>query len=291
MDPQLPPESPEEVNPYAPPQSAFVPEAVAPEFGQLPFTTDAVLSRTWSLFKEKMWPCLGAFWGMVGINWAVSFGASVLLAGVAAAIREPALILAANIAANVVSIVVQLWLQIGLTIVMLRIARREQFAFADIFTGGRYILGVFLSGLIFVVIFVVSIALVAGISVPVVLMLRDQPLAMIAVLTVVIGLGASLIVYYAVRLAQFYYLIIDRNVGVFDSFGLSWQITRNRVPTLLLIYLVQFAIGMAGLLLCIVGIIWAAPLATLLLAVTYLALIGEATAPAKPAPEIWEEEL
>jgi hypothetical protein len=132
--------------------------------------------------------------------------------------------------------------------------------------------------------------LVAGVSVPIVLGLRDQVVPMIVLLVAVIGVGATAIVYVLVRLLQFYYLVIDRNVGIFDSFRLSWDLTRNRVSALLIIYVLQMAIVLAGLLMCLVGVVWAAPLATLLLVVTYLAWIGEAAPAAKPSLETWEEE-
>ena len=64
------------------------------------------------------------------------------------------------------------------------------------------------------------------------------------------GLVATAVlgIYLMIRLSLFYYLIIDRDAGVIDSLGQSWQLTRNQAGMLVVVYLLTFAITLAGLL-------------------------------------------
>ena len=103
--------------------------------------------------------------------------------------------------------------------------------------------------------------------------------------------GRVFVIYVSTRLLMYYYLIIDRNAGVIDSLQQSWILCQNRVGTIILVIFVQFAIVLAGFLALCVGLIFAAPLATMLYPVTYLALTGTRTAqPGKPE-FIWEDDV
>lgn len=71
---------------------------------------------------------------------------------------------------------------------------------------------------------------------------------------------------------MYFYLIIDQNAGVIDSLQRSWSVCRGSLGTITLVFFVQFAIYLAGLIACLVGSIFAWPLGSLLIPVTYLAL-------------------
>ncbi len=46
-----------------------------------------------------------------------------------------------------------------------------------------------------------------------------------------------MMLYLVARLIQFFYLVIDRDAGVFESIRLSWHLTTNRAATIMVIYL------------------------------------------------------
>ena len=67
-------------------------------------------------------------------------------------------------------------------------------------------------------------------------------------------LAAVFFIYFSSRLLMNYYLIIDRDAGVFDSLFHSWELCRDKVGTIILVMFVQFAIVLAGFLAFCVGI-------------------------------------
>jgi uncharacterized membrane protein len=103
---------------------------------------------------------------------------------------------------------------------------------------------------------------------------------------------AVLFLYMIARLSQFYYLVIDRNAGPIESIQLSWQLTRHRAGTIVVIYLLGIVLNLAGFLALCVGLIFTLPLNSLLQAARYLALIGTAK-PVQEAPfeQNWEQDL
>jgi uncharacterized membrane protein len=90
---------------------------------------------------------------------------------------------------------------------------------------------------------------------------------------------------------MYYYLVIDRNLGAIEALRQSWRLCRDRVGTIILVFFLQMAIGIAGLLALCVGLIFALPLAGLTLPVTYLALTGTKSTPAEKPESFWEDEL
>ena len=113
----------------------------------------------------------------------------------------------------------------------------------------------------------------------------------ILVLVIGIAVSSAITVYLMLRLALFYYLIIDREAGVFDSLQESSRLTSNRTGTLILVYLLTIVITLAGLLALCVGIIFAAPLTSLMVPVTYVAITGTGPRPPEKGDLIWEDGL
>ncbi len=91
------------------------------------------------------------------------------------------------------------------------------------------------------------------------------------ILAVAVGLLLFIVpgVYIALRYSQYMYAIVDRNLGVIESFKYSAQVTKNNLLGIFLIYLLCIAIIIAGLIALCVGVIFAYPLALLIIAVAY----------------------
>jgi uncharacterized membrane protein len=77
------------------------------------------------------------------------------------------------------------------------------------------------------------------------------------------GIGFILLIfpgiYIVLRYGQFMNAMVDRNLGVMDSLNYSSSITTNNRLNLFLLILLSIAIGIAGLLALVVGLIFAYP--------------------------------
>lgn len=141
------------------------------------------------------------------------------------------------------------WTSTGLGIVFLKIARGQQASLGDIFSGGRYYVTMLISMIIF--------NLITGVG---------------FLLLIVPGIILTLM------FGQFFYLIIDRNLGIMESFEMSKTITYGNKLTLFLSWFVSAGIAILGLLACGVGLFAAIPYLTLVYAVIYLTMTGQPTA-------------
>jgi hypothetical protein len=295
MDPYSPPDDLDFDNPYAPPKTSYTPEVapVSRDFAAIPFTFESIMSRSWSIFKENLGACLWVSWGVVLINMALGFVLGLLLRSLQVAMAgDERSFMLVNFAVNLVSFIIQAWLTIGMNRGLIKIVRGEPLSFDVLFSGGKYLVTMILASIL------VGCLLFAAAIVPILVMsitmaaLRGN-LSAPGGLFVLAGCGlfVVLILYLAARLMQFYFLVIDRDAGVIDSIGFSWQITRGRAGTIILVYLMQLVLILAGILAFCVGLIFTVPLSSLLMVVTYLAAVG----PVKPQERVpllrWEEDL
>jgi uncharacterized membrane protein len=275
----------DEQNPYAPPLSDVGPEKALGGLTPMPFSIGDVVSRSWEIYKDRLGLCLGVFWGAAAINFGAQIGLQIVQTAVALAAGEKggALVALIAVVGGLGLMVFQIWIGIGQALLMLGIARGQVVAFGDVFSGGRYILGVFLASLIVGVVVLGAVmlgALVGAIPGGLFwLALGRNSQAGPAALVAFLCLGSIILAIVAgLRISQFYYLIIDRNAGALESISTSFQITRGRAGLIFVIGLIVTAVNIAGLLACFVGLIFTVPYGVLTFAVTYLALTGQPTA-------------
>lgn len=76
-------------------------------------------------------------------------------------------------------------------------------------------------------------------------------------------------IYFALRYSQCLYGVVDRNLGIIESFKYSAQLTKGNLGNLFLIWLLIFAITLAGCLAFIIGLIFTYPLTLITTAVAY----------------------
>lgn len=84
-------------------------------------------------------------------------------------------------------------------------------------------------------------------------------------LLVVVGLIALIVpgIYLAIRFGYFQVALVDRNLGVFESFEYSSRLTKGNKWRLFLLGLLVVLIMFAGLLALVIGLLWAMPTAWL----------------------------
>ncbi len=116
-----------------------------------------------------------------------------------------------------------------------------------------------------------------------------RSLAIVMVLAVGIAIACIVAIYVSARFSQFSYMILDHNAGAVDSLRWSWEVTRRRVSTLIVVYAMLLVINLGGLLACFVGLLFTVPFTGLMLAVTFLSLTGQPLGGKKPAPGSWDE--
>lgn len=90
--------------------------------------------------------------------------------------------------------------------------------------------------------------------------------------TVVVIFGLILLVipgiYFATKYSFYSYFIVDRNMGVFESFSKSGQITKRHIWNLFVFELLLILVVLAGVLALLIGLFIAVPVAGL--ATTYV---------------------
>ncbi len=96
------------------------------------------------------------------------------------------------------------------------------------------------------------------------------------VYAIVVGVGLVLLVIPGLVLAvslQFYsYLILDQDLGLFQSLWRSWEITRGARAKLILLAISLVAINLVGALLLGIGLLWTIPMSLAAIAHVYKAL-------------------
>jgi hypothetical protein len=292
MDSFQPPSDRDRENPYAPPQSTLLPQARDWSAAGVPFTVGDVFERSWSIFKTRFWTCLSVVWGVVGINWAISFGMNVLLTGLTEIARDETVYRLLYVLTLFGAIVLQIWVAwIGQTIALLKIVRGEPVAFEDVFKGGRMVLTTILASIVMLALIAVPILIAVGaITAGLVMMQNQSGLgAVLLFLVVSVPIGV-VVVFLTVRLYMYYYMVIDRDAGVFESFRQSWQCTKYQASTITLVFCLELAILLAGFLALCVGLIFAIPLANLLVPVTYQFLTGTGKSGGTEPEFYWENE-
>lgn len=247
--PYSPPPQDRLENPYQSPVSvvgptgAVIVEPISP--GTLDITD--VYTRTWRIFKREMGICIGVVMTAYVLNLGVSFAIQGILALINTRLEAPelAIVLAHQVIAGVFGI----WLISGQFNFLLRLARGQDAPFSLLFSGGKWLLPLTGAYLLYLLVVVVGFLL-------------------LIVPGVILGLMFS----------QFWFLIVDRDMGVLEAFKTSRAITSGNKLMLFVLYLTIFPLSLAGLCTCGIGLIFIIPFIALLFTVSYLIMSGQRTA-------------
>jgi hypothetical protein len=273
-----------------------------------PLDIRGIFRETWAAFTAA-WPaCLVIYWGATASSWLIVTLLTLTLASFNALAADRQITIFLEFIRFVALVVVPAWLWIGQNYAYLKLARREPVAFDDLFRGGPWLLTTLLAMGIVLAIFAVPAAIFyftaetlmqrygGGSMVPLVHKISEgvitapaaeNEIAYIALSAVFLG---SYLVFLAVmsRLGQYPFLILDRHHDVLEAHRTSLRWTRGRAGFIFLVFLIQFAINIAGALALYVGLFLTLPLTSLSSAVLYQAM--SAREPAEPADDDDEEE-
>jgi hypothetical protein len=276
------PYPPDDANPYAPPQAKqeWEPAAIATS---VPVSIGDVLERTWEIYRDRMGLCIGVF-----ITYGVLFGGGLVALGIVEqAVGDPG-DLASGLVAFCSTVgfgLFVLWITLGLMRVLLDIARGREVSTSGLFQGGRFLLRAIVAYLLValaVTFMAVVAAFVTGMMMGLIgMMMMGAGQARVAVGVLVVLIGVTVVAAYiavfifSLRLSQFLYVIIDRDVGALDSLRISFQITRGHVGMLFVLTILAGLINFCGVIACGIGLLFTTPYILLLTAVAYLALSGQ----------------
>ncbi len=249
-------------NPYESPTAATGAGQVPPPpggFGPTKIDFGDIFDRTWKVFADQWAVCLGA----ILVTLLLTGGAFGLVMGFAAlvgeAMRAEAVAVLIMIVGGVAVGIFSLWIGIGQSLFFLKVARGQEANLSDLFSGGPYLATTLGASILF------ALIVVAGM-----------------ILCYIPG------IIFALMFSQYFYLILDRNVGVMESLSLSKEITEGNKLMLFAIQLVvQLAANVVIYGTCGLGILAVAPFMGLMNAVIYLAMTGQPTA--RPGPPAYPQ--
>ena len=182
---------------------------------------------------------------MILIRLALTYGPMVFENALRAARQREAVVLL-RFATSLIDAVVGIYLSIGMVQLSLKLARRQPAEIADLFGGGSRLLPTIAVSIVFGII--ISIGLILCVIPGIIMLLMWWPV---------------------------YYLVVDEKAEITESFAVAGAVTRGNRMTSFLLALVSFGIAFLGLLMCGIGIIFAAPLITMIWCVAYLMMSGQ----------------
>jgi hypothetical protein len=245
MSPAAPPAAP---NPFQSPVAEQM--RATPEFeirrGFQPTRIDLadMMGRTWRIYKANFGKCVGAGVLVLLLSYAITGGAAYATSDSPIAVRQ-----LTNALCNIPTI----WLTIGLCIFLLKVSRGEQAPFADVFSGGPFLLRA------------IGVNILFGIALTIGFILLIVPLFIVLTM-----FGPAFLV------------LIDQRVGVFDSFRMSREATRgNKLTLFALLWLNLAIVILATIVTCGLGFFLVQPFSMLLYVVCYLAMTGQSMADAQ----------
>ncbi len=206
----------------------------------------ALFSESWTIFKARWAEAVVA--GLIFIGISMLFNILSTIGNVAAqASNEDAVIILFSLGNAIVQFVLGIWLQGGMILFMLRIASGRPAQYSDMFAAGSRLLPL-LGGWILV-----------GMMCTVGLLLLIVP-------------GVILMLMFF----QFGYLVLERNMGVFDALSTSRQIMAGNklvyFATLVLLVLIAIPVVLCT---CGLGMLAFVPFMNLLQAVAYRMMSGQ----------------
>ncbi|MGY8770176.1 MAG: hypothetical protein ACKVH8_17300 [Pirellulales bacterium] len=239
--------APDPTNPYASPETGYQPQDSPSQPGQInPQQADlgSIINYSFECWKEHLGILVGAGVVVIGITYAIAFP----LGFVQAALKQnsPELGVVVSIGGQLLLNIIQIFLGIGQAKIALKVARKESVEFSELFSGGPQFLPVFGASILF------GLAVVLG------FLLLIIP-------------GVLLLLFFW----PFYFLVVDEKRRVMESFSTAYEIGSINAGNTFIIWLLSLGIMLLGVIACCIGVIFAAPLVTMLWATAYLQMTGQ----------------
>ncbi|MEK7558820.1 MAG: hypothetical protein AAB521_00775 [Patescibacteria group bacterium] len=227
-----------------PPQQAPPPANQAS--GMPSFSILEAIKAGWSLTLKNIGFIITVIIGSIVLGTAVAIVLIASIAILSIFINTKAIAAPLGIIVGISLFIIQLVIILGYTKVSLKIIDNQKPEFADLFREYKKVL-VYTGATI-----LYALAVLGGL-----------------ILLIIPGL------ILAIRLSFYYYLIVDRGVGVIDSLKISWAMTKGQILKLMLFQLVASIIYMLGYLAFGLGLIIATPMVLIAGAYVYRKLLSQ----------------
>lgn len=232
------------------------------------FSIGEVLSRSWQILRSRFWvtlmailvsTILGSILGSIGAGMQPEQGGPKV---------EPN---GAGLLLILVGVLVNLYMHCGLMNFLVNLASGRRAELRDIFRVGdvfpKAILAVVLYSLAFPGVMLAGLVLIG---------LVGQAAPLLAVLLVPVVFLA--VVITGIRFSQFFYLLVDRQIGAVQSLELSWKIMEGRLWQFLTLAIALWIMNVSTVVTLGIGLIITVPLTYLATAVYYLGVTGQPVA-------------
>jgi len=267
-------------NPY---QSPVYGGPAPSPFGGLPGASDIqptkidfsdIIGRSWQIFQQRVWHCVGAILVVFGIN--IALYVLFYIAAIVGILGGIIGVIVVQLVFGLAAMAFQVWLWLGVTAYFVRIGRGAEPDFGELFSGGKHFVnGLLLTLLLLVVQFsLYFLCILPGIALSFAGV--DEDIAAIVTVVGMLGVLVPLIAMYLV-FGQAQFLIADRGMGVVDSLRASAQITSGNRLTIVALWIVLSMIYMAGSCAICIGVLFTGGFAFLAMSVAYLAMSGQTT--------------
>jgi len=239
----------ESENPYGSPAGVYQPVSIKPshatEIVPTPADPGQIISYAWEVWKNN----LGLLVGITAVVFGINIGFAVIQGGIEFGFAQQGEQPMGQLVGGFVSIfsnLIQLFLAIGQTQINLTLLRGERADFNQLFGGGS-------------------------------LYFRMLGATILFALMLIAGMLACIIpaIIISILFWPYFYLIADEKAGAIESLGMAIPLGQSNVGTSLLIWLLSSGIMIVGLLAVCVGMLFAAPLVSLLWGTTYLMMSGQ----------------
>lgn len=207
-----------------------------------PMIATAVIFLAVSIAVSMVVSIVGSLMGLVGGSSSTSFSTSAGATMTSTAIQsgKGGVMVGFQLFDNVISGLINVFLTLGVKRICLNAVSGKQISVGMLFGQGR-------------------------------LLLRGFGASVLYVLMVIFGLLLFIFpgIYLALRYGQYLAVMVDKDLGIMDSFSQSAKITQNNLVNLFVIYLLSMLVGIAGCLALGVGLLFAYPVIWLAAAVAY----------------------
>lgn len=242
-------------NPYASPTTGYE-ESKPVTFGSTDITPtrldfEFAFSYTWELYKREMGVVIGAVLIVGAIEAVLGFIRYFVEIGLQHEDIGPLV----SFGFGFVNWLINTFFGIGLTMILLSVARGRRADFGDLVAGGPMYLRILGSSILY------GLMVLAGTA-----------------LCIVPG------IVLALMFGQYHMLIIDKDMGIMDAFAASKEITEGNKWTLLGVGIVAGLLGgVLTLVTCGIGAIFVGPFIALMSPVMYLKMAGQPMAKVAPS--------
>jgi len=258
----------DDFDPYSPPK-AEQNKPVATEMIGLAkdFTTGDVLSRSWQILRSRMGLVMGTCLASFLLSSLPGIISSIISPNDPEAPPNPLAILIGLIGA-----VFGIYLQCGLFTFLINLASGRKSEFNDLFRGGPIVIKAILGALLF------------GVAGGAVFAIGFATIALLFTVAGGAGVAIGVLGWMCVAsviftgFSQYFYLLVDREIGVIESFNLSSQLMKGRFWQYNIFLLTCGLINLATIVTLFTGLLLTIPLSMIASAVFYLAITGQPVA-------------